>query len=199
MKKINSTVIFILFNILFVYSQNKSKDTYKNKGLFNITRITISNVYKVKSEITDPVLGNVKFDVPSSNANAFGLTVINGFFLNPNFSLGFGFGLENFNNPGGNTAPIFLDARAYLKDAFNTPYIYTNYGSLLNLGIEFNKGTLFQIGAGYKYFPIKKKRLAFVTDLGYSYRKISLDSKAVNKSDNLMRFNAIALSLGILF
>jgi hypothetical protein len=199
----NKTNLFIIILTFFVsglaYSQNeKSIDEFRNKGYFNITKFGYINVSSAKLETYSPIDGVVVTDLPLEKASAFSLQTINGYFFSPYFSTGLGIGLDGYHNPNYNTLPIFLDFRVYFNDDIGSPYLFTDYGTLVKIENGTNNGTIFNIGFGYK-LPLNEKRLTIVTDISYSYKSISNDGLSIRKSESWTQIKGIMLSLGIIF
>ncbi|MDR0332749.1 MAG: hypothetical protein LBI15_04725 [Dysgonamonadaceae bacterium] len=85
------------------------------------------------------------------------LSVVNGYRFLPQFALGLGVGIENFNGYKytGNSVPIFLHLRSDFLDRKVSPYIVINYGYAVG-GIdstfaEVVLGCSFNIGRGERY------------------------------------------------
>lgn len=196
MKKI---LIVILFITSFCFSQDKvKKDPFKNKGYFNITRYSHLTVNKATLDFTAPDNSVVSSDTKQNGSNGNSLTTINGYFLSPRFSLGLGLGFERFNEPNSNHFPIFLDARYYLDNDFNTFYAFANGGVFSKLDESFNKGGFIGAGIGYKFFIDDNRSICLVTDVGYYHRLIKLNfQNNPNESDLIL--NGVSLSLGLLF
>jgi len=193
---VKNIYIFLAISFLFVtYAQEeKQKDIYKNKGYFNITKITYYKVNKASLEYPYNFIGQ---DVRGSGANAKSLQTINGYFLSPKFSVGVGVGLENFSSPNSNTFPVFLDTRYYFDNKYSSLYIFGDIGVTLKLGDEFKKGFLLNGGVGYKFFVNSTKTTAFVTDIGFYHRY--LDIPLWNSPDGNLLLHGPSISLGMIF
>jgi len=191
----NTYIILTLFFVFTAYSQEeKTKDIYKNKGYFNITKITY---YKVNKASFSPPYGGKITDIRGSGANANSLQTINGYFITPKFSTGIGIGLESFSSPNANTFPIFLDLRYYFDNNYSSLYIFGNIGGTVKLGDEFRKGGLLNGGVGYKFFVNSTKTIAFVADIGFFHRY--LDIPLGNSPDGSLLLHGPSVSLGIIF
>lgn len=183
------------------FSQNKQEnnvDEYRNKGYFNITRFSYIKVNEAKLETFSTTNGIVVTELPINKATAYSLQTINGYFFSPYFSAGIGIGLDGYSNPNFNTLPIFLDLRTYFNDGKSSPYLYTNYGTLVKIEGGKNNGAIFNIGVGFK-FPLNKNRFIMVTDISYSYKTISNDGLSIRRSESWTQIKGTMLSLGILF
>jgi hypothetical protein len=185
----------------FAFSQEAqpNKDEYRNKGYFNITRFSYVAVGKIKQDLFIPGEGNFSNTLPSNKSNAFSLQTINGYFISPYFSVGVGVGLDGYSNPNINTFPIFVDIRAYFKDDFNSPFVFLDFGGLAKISDNFNRGNIFNVGAGYKIFVSKKRRIALVPEIGWSAKTISLTDEKIKTSDNKVDITGVHLGLGIIF
>ncbi len=195
MKKI--LVISLISLSIFAQNQDK-KDPFKNKGFFNITKFTHYLVNSANLDYFDPNVGIERINVKTSESNGNGLQTINGFFLNPHFSVGVGIGLERFNSPNANTFPLFVDARYYLEDDYNSFYGFANAGGLLKIDNSFNSGMLIGAGIGYKFFINSKKTIAFTTDVGYYHRSIKVPF-VNNPVESDLIMNGFMFSIGTIF
>jgi hypothetical protein len=198
MKKITYSLFLIICFSTFSQESKDLKDNHKNQGYFNITKYTHYRINNAKLDFTASDNSVTRTDVKGSNANGNSIQTINGFFLSPKFSLGIGLGLERFDNPGANTFPIFIDARYYLEDNYNSIYTFANAGTLAKVGDDFNKGAMLGIGLGYKFFINSNKTIALLTDLGYNHRLIKvpfIDNP--NTSDLIL--SGFSISIGTIF
>ena len=179
-----------------VSQEKKDIDVYRNEGFFNITRIGVIPLTNVKSEVRD--FGLTVTDLPANKAIAYSFNTINGYFFSPNFSLGIGIGLDGYHNPNANTMPLFADVRYYFSDEAKSVYAFTDVGSLIKIENGTRRGSMINLGMGYK-FPINKKRVFFVSDIGLSHKSISLDGMKITKSTSVIRATGIMISLGVIF
>lgn len=113
------------------------------------------------------------------------------YFIIPEVSVGGGIGLENFQNPVTTAYPLFFNANYYIFNARNTPFIYGSAGTLLKLNNNAQKGTMADLGVGYKFFAGDK--ICLNVTIGYSHRNL----KNLNISE--YKSNAISLGLGMIF
>lgn len=200
--KTKITLILILFfqlNILLAQESKKPKDLNRNKGYFNITRLGVIAVTDPETETFSPTNGTVVTDLPTNNSIGYSLQIINGYFINPYFSVGIGIGLDGYKNPNVNTLPIFLDLRGYFSDNLASSYIFSDIGRLAKIENGTNNGTTFNLGLGYKTPLNKKSRFTIVTDISYSYKTISLDRMPIRDSDNRLLIKGFLISLGVIF
>lgn len=192
----------VLFFCLFSYAQDtdSDKDTYRNQGFFNISKISFSKSNKIKQEVFISGEGNFFSDLDTAGSDTWSFQTINGFFLSPSFSLGIGIGLENHDNPDFNVLPLFLDARAYFSDDGESLYTFLDIGPTIKLdGNEsgLNKGVIFNLGIGYKFQVADN--LFLVSDAFFSHKTVSLTDEGIGKSDNIVKVNGLGLSLGVIF
>lgn len=189
--------LVFMFSITFAFCQtDKQVDEFRNKGYFNITKISYIAVTSAKLETFNPNDGGVVTDLPIDNASAYSLQTINGIFLSPHFSVGLGIGLEGYSNPNFNTLPAFLDLRYYFNDDSNSFYTYLDYGTMIKLN-DINNGTTANIGIGYK-LPLNSERLMIIADLGYSYKSISNDGLSIRKSESWTQVKGFIFGIGII-
>lgn len=190
----------IILSSFFSFSQNnKEIDENRNRGYFNITKFNYINISKAELETFSEGDGVKVIDLPIDKAIAFGLQTVNGYFINPYFSVGLGIGLDGYRNPNINTMPLFVDLRLYLSDQISSMYIYSDFGTLIRIKNGPKRGRMFNIGVGYKLALNNKKRTTIITDLGYSFKQISNDGQSIRTSDNKILINGLILSLGIIF
>ena len=197
---------FFLLSMLAIFlcssnvtsQEKKQVDENRNKGYFNITKFGYKFVSRASLETFNPILGNSKFDLPTNEASVFSLQTINGYFINSYVSLGVGFGLDGYHNPNANTIPLFADIRLYAKDSKKSGYLFANAGTLVQIENGRRRGGMINIGLGYKY-PINNKRFILITDLGFSYKNISLDDQPFRDSNDQLRIYGMMLSIGVLF
>jgi hypothetical protein len=199
MKKLLFLFSLALFSqLLFSQETDEKKDQFRNKGYFNITRFSYIGVGNIKQDLFVPTVGNSSTDLPSDDAKAFSLQTINGYFFSPYFSAGIGFGLDGYHTPDINTMPAFLDLRAYLNDDYNSAFFFLDWGTLIDAGDNFHKGNMFNIGAGYKVFVSKQKRIALMPEIGYSVKNISMTDEKVRTSDNVLNITGVHIGIGII-
>lgn len=177
MKKI-LVFIFLNFSATFIQAQIKTK---QERGYFNITNIAqVQYLRSIDSSVVDKGMAVVK--------GGFEAHTINGYFLNPNMSLGLGIGIQLANikrsyEPGYGTGPdvnigpdmmllpIFADFRYYPKNSLNSPMFILDVGyapllkGTLTAKNDLNGGALVQLGAGYKFYLADF--LSFVPSLNF--------------------------------
>jgi hypothetical protein len=143
----------------------------------------------------DNVASSSQVDVSEARVNS--LQTITGFYLNPNYSLGFGIGLDGYSNPDHNTMPVFLDLRAYLYDEKNTAFFLFNIGSTINAGDLFRRGGLIELGIGYKYYTPRDLKL--VGSVNFHAKGLSLTDQPYSTADRATDLRGILVSFGVLF
>ncbi len=140
--------------------------TKQERGFFNITNpAEIQYLRSIDSSIVENGLAVVK--------GGFEAHTINGYFVNPNMSVGLGAGIqiakvERSYDPGFGTGPsmeigpdmlllpVFADFRYYPRNTRNAPMFIINvgYAPLLNgtqtAKTDLNGGALVKVGGGYK-------------------------------------------------
>lgn len=194
MKRISS-VIIVFFVILNLKAQ--SVDETHNKGFFNITQAGFINVKEAREEIFSPDFGTKAEKLSVDKAIAYSLQTINGFFISPNLSLGVGIGLDGYQNPDINTAPLYVDLRTYLLKGKNSPFLVIDYGWLLKFGNEFKKGNMVKIGVGWK-FPISKK-ICMIADVSFMAKGISLTNDSYTESRHIVDVKGSGVNFGFIF
>ncbi|MEM9680579.1 MAG: hypothetical protein AAF901_09670 [Bacteroidota bacterium] len=200
----NKNLITSTLLILIVFSLNaqqeviRENDRYRNRGYFNITQFGYIFVNEATLETFSPEDGVTLIELPSSNAGAFGLHTINGYFFNPYLSIGLGLGIDGYTNPTYNTIPLYIDFRGYLTDGLGSPYAFVDYGTLIKIKNGPQNGNMFNVGIGYKV-PLNQSRFIIVGDLSYSYKAVSNDGEPIRTSESYVRLKGIMLSVGVMF
>ncbi len=180
------TITLAIFNITTcLYAQNvvKPSKTKQEKGYFNILEV---GYFVGTSNLS---YEDVKLSTP---LNVRSLRTVNGWFLNPKFSLGLGVGVDgNETKSFGffNTFIVYADARYYLKNSKDGWFFYSDLGKAVELDVFFEKGLFLNAGGGYK-FNIGKTML--VPSLGYNQQNFQ-------SSNSDYRNSSLAIKLGFLF
>lgn len=187
--------VFLICSICFGQSNFKDLDN-KNTGLTAILQFGMAKNYEAQQTINIPNEGSRGFNLNTDQSYAKSLNVVLGYFVIPHrLMVGLGFGLDRYEDPGFNTAPLYGDIRYYWTDERNVPYIYASLGGLLKLSIDFKPGATGRLGIGYKFFASKK--LALHADLGYMAKGVNLDGKPIRNSNNNLNIKGVALTLGV--
>jgi hypothetical protein len=203
MRKLLTTSLILFISNVFAQNVNeiiKTKDEYRNKGYFNITKIGYVAIHNLKREIFIPGEGNFYSEPDASDTYVWSLQSINGYFVSPYLSLGIGVGLDGHHKPTYNSLPVFIDLRAYLSDEEDSFYSFLDIGSTLRIGedtSQLRKGVLINLGLGCKYKV--SNRLYLISDLFFSHKTVSLTDEGIKTSNDIIRANGIGLSLGIIF
>lgn len=192
----------ILFTLLIIVSQtikaqkfHNYKDLDKNEKFISIVQFSYMKNYKANNEITLSGQGKRNNKLNTDNAHAYSLQVVLGYFVVPKrLSIGMGFGLDGYHEPGFNSAPLYGDIRLYLTDERNAVYMYANLGTLTKLSSRFVRGYSGKIGCGYKFFVSQK--LCLNADIGYAAKGASLTNESYTSSDNIINIKGVALSIG---
>ncbi|HCT94143.1 MAG: hypothetical protein A2X19_03205 [Bacteroidetes bacterium GWE2_39_28] len=105
------------------------------------------------------------------------------YFLIPNVSVGVGVGIDKFRNPKTKALPLYIDAKYYLFNARNTPFIFGTAGILGAVNDYYQKGNMFDAGVGYKLFAGDKVCLTATAGYRhYTLKRVYLfeyDSKGI--------------------
>ncbi|MGC6524948.1 MAG: hypothetical protein ACON30_01560 [Flavobacteriaceae bacterium] len=187
--------IFLFGSICFGQSDFKDLDN-KNTGLVSILQFSLAKNYEAHQVVNIPNTGSRGTDLSVSKSFAKSLNVVLGYFVIPHrLMLGVGFGLDRYENPGFNTAPLYGDVRFYWTDERNVPYLNVSLGGLLKLSSDFKPGATARLSLGYKFFISEK--LAFHTDFGYFVKGVYLDGKSRKESNNDLSIRGVALTIGV--
>ncbi|MFV0605465.1 MAG: hypothetical protein ACK5NK_06435 [Niabella sp.] len=162
----NKTIFFVLTGVLWsasIFAQGRTK---QEKGYFNITNIAqIQYLRSIDSSAVENGMAVVK--------GGYEAHTINGYFINPQISLGvgvglqmakigrsydpgFGMGPESSIGPDMLLLPLFGDFRFYPRNNSNAPMFILNAGyammlkGTLTAENDLNGGPLILLGAGYK-------------------------------------------------
>lgn len=192
--------IFVLFVVLFfthtsIYSQ--VSDPLKNKRFFNITKLSYIDVKNATFDEFIPQKGNTSTNINTNDAICYSLQTISGYFLNPHLSVGIGIGLDGYHKPDFNTMPLFLDIRGYFVDNRNTAFAFLDIGTLLDAGPLYRKGTMAEIGIGYKFFASSK--IAMIASINGSFKGLSLTNEGYRTADWTVVLRGIGVSVGFIF
>jgi hypothetical protein len=147
-------VLLLSFNPGFVSAQDK---VYPNMP-FRVFRLNNGFVMGLELQAaTGPAIKN-----DSLSGNFAGITVLGGYQISRNFvaSLGTGFSLYR----KGSLVPVFLDIRYAITTKRLSPYIYADYGLLLDIKSFDNTKTFINPGLGIQYSL--SNDLAFVFSSG---------------------------------
>jgi len=200
LKKINmKKAIFILTILLAatVVSQaqtNICKKGDKNTGLFGLIQGSyIKNFHAYEETNIKNVDVNTQLNTKQSNAYSLNFIVV--YYVIPKrLTAGLGFGLDGYNNPNANTAPLYGDVRFYFTSERNIPFVYVEYGGMLQLGKEFHKGQVARIGAGYRFFATKKLRMT--ADISFVAKSLSYTNEPVLRSKDALFIKGVGFTLG---
>ncbi len=147
-------LLFALFSIVFVYSQEKNNTTFHQKPRYfvSVCGTLVKNPYWTLSNSA------LFYDEGGEYFFNFGGFLIrNGFEVayTEDILFGIGFGVDfQFNEPYGKlfTAPVYFQTRTYLPFKRESPFfLQAGIGKLLNLGGAFEKGTYYNFGLGYDF------------------------------------------------
>ncbi len=128
-----------------------------------------------------------------------------GYFLNPYFSVGLGFGADRYESPDANTFPLYVDFRGYLKNQRNSPYVFFDVGNSIKFSNAQEKGFLLDAGLGYKFFV--SNQVCLVGSIAYNYKNspewvLYLQEIAATPESYTWAYlnrHSIAFRLGIIF
>lgn len=166
--------------------------TKQEKGYFNVTELGL--YYGNNSLQIDNASGG--YNSYNDGAYALSLRTINGVFITDKVSLGIGVGLENYtlteSNTNSNLFQLFGDARYYFKNEASTFFAYGQLGPSLAISDRFEKGTMYNLGIGYK-FKVSDK-----TAMNGSFGFIDQYIKT-NPNLRQNRYYGIALKVGVMF
>lgn len=130
------------------------------------------------------------FGVDYYNINFLKLNVINGYRINPYFSVGIGAGLRYYFEGESAIIPLFLDFRTNIIDKKVSPYLALGCGYSFNATNSFEGvGLLFNPTAGIRFKMSKKSSI----NVGIGYELQKYDAEYPKSSE------AISINVGISF
>ncbi|MFA5670232.1 MAG: hypothetical protein WC967_13400 [Balneolaceae bacterium] len=190
---IRTSIILIFFVLLTQALYSQEFDSYKNERFFNITKFSYINV----QEVVFDGFGTGGNNYSSDDSRAYSLQTIGGYFLNPNFSVGVGIGLDGYHNPDFNTIPLFIDLRGYFVNNKNSAFAFLDIGTLVKASDSYRKGSMVEIGIGYKFFVASN--IAMIGSINGSFKGLSLTDESYKSSDRTVALRGIGFSIGFIF
>jgi len=190
-KLIFSSILMIIINH-HIYSQS---DEYKNKGFFNLSKVSFHFVDNISEHISTPLLGYLEH-YETDNAYAYSINTINGWFVFPWLSAGVGVGYEYQNTMKFHLVPAYIDLRAYLSKNGNAFYLFADYGVIAGLNNNVGTGEMMNIGLGYKFFITKT--LCITAGLGFNSYTL-LEVSGYPEPDPIHDFSVSSTSINIGF
>jgi outer membrane protein assembly factor BamA len=185
MKKYFALVLFTLTtSIAFAHSGNEkiTKEPIKIERIGAINSTVFEPGYKGIVEM------GYSFGKRGYNYDMLKLNIINGYQLNPYFSIGFGTGLRYILLRSRTLVPVFADFRSIFTENKVSPYLSLAVGYSFNTTINFNGyGFLLNPTAGV-IFKVSNKT-ALNVGIGYD----------LQKSKHYYNINAISINVGIAF
>jgi hypothetical protein len=108
-----------------------------------------------------------------ANANGMSLRAYIGYYFTQNINLNLGFGLDRYNNPGSNTAPLVFQAKYIFAKKLTGFYVFAEGGPLFDLSPagSMDQGQTYGSGIG-KTFKLSRI-LKLSTSVGYCYQTSS--------------------------
>jgi len=168
--------------------------TKQEKGYFNVTELGYqfgNNSLKI---------GNSSggYGTYVNGTHALSLRTVNGIFITNKVSLGLGLGIENYSrNNGGinsNLFQLFGDVRYYFKNDVKTLFAYGQAGPSLKISDEFEKGSMYNVGIGYK-FPVAERTMMNAS-FGLTDQYVKYDDESVLLQN---RYYGAAFKVGVMF
>ncbi len=172
--------VFTLVLSLLVIGLSAQEQNKKNTG-FRFSA-QVGATFEVKANYDHTYDSN--YD-DNSDKNMFSVNYRLGvsYFLMPNISVGAGVGLDKFHNPKTKALPLYFDAKYYLFNERNTPFIFGTAGILGTVNDYYQKGNMFDAGVGYKLFAGDKVCLTATAGYRhYTLKRVYLfeyDSKGI--------------------
>jgi hypothetical protein len=187
----NKPTLLVIAALLFS-DVSAQEITKQEKGYFNITELgyfLVNNAYEYQ---TNPNTIKVVYD----GAYALSLRNINGVFLTNKIALGIGVGLENYTHKSDsynwdNTFQVFFDTRYYFRNEEQTFFAYGDIGSSISISDNIEKGSMVNLGLGYKVKLSKKT--ALLGSIGFINQNIDEETPILRN-----RYYGFAFKVGLL-
>jgi hypothetical protein len=207
--------------IFMVEYANGSKDVFASKSKSTVPKAIEhkeeEEAPKPKREIKQKGYTNItEFAFGFRQAFTYGIHTINGYLVNPYFSVGLGVGIEAYpSNLFGKwddatwaTLPMFIDVRANFVNGPITPVFSFGAGYSIPLDVSFPHenigGVLINPALGMKFFVSKSTALNF--SLGYRFQELNrhvpiYSNESVGYDSYLIRTEThfVTVKLGVTF
>ena len=162
---------------------------YKQTGYFNTTSIAFS---------------------PGELGNAFRFEMVNGYQIDPNFSIGIGLGYASYDDAPIDAIPAYIDLKYKILKSNSTPFAYlkAGYNFTINEEVDENSrrepvdkhigGTIANIGVGL-HFDVAQN-LAFNFTFGYLADNLSYTQmQGFRKIETDLNYRRIIIGFGLGF
>jgi hypothetical protein len=160
MKQITTVLLLLFFS--FVQSQN---DQY-SKGVFYkfsfSTTLTTNDDYTIGGDDNETLI----------NLNGLFFNNSVGYQFDRRSSLGLNIEYDRFIDQGLNFLPVYIDFTYNIFDFDDQVFIRGGYGKMLNLGTDFEKGSLYKIGAGCRFYDSNFKNSGLI---GFDFSRRRFD------------------------
>lgn len=93
--------------------------------------------------------------------------------------------------------PLFIDVRGYFVDNKQSVFTFVEAGEMIKAGTLFRKGSMLEIGVGYKFFATSN--IAVVGSVSGSFKGLSLTDERYKTADRTVVLRGIRCSLGFIF
>lgn len=186
---------------------------------YNILVIQMEEVEKITQERPPKARmfkeeGYVNFTgldyLPGELGSAIRFQMVNGYQIDPNFSMGIGIGYTNYNDPL-SAIPLFLDLKYKLLKANTTPFLYLKPGYSFSLlmnesgetnnrnEIESHKGGR-TINAGIGLNFIVNENIGWYFSLGYSRDNLSYkEMQNIRTVETEITYSRVMFGFGLTF
>jgi len=105
-------------------------------------------------------IGNVS-GLGANSGQLYRLRLSGGIIYDSRIYAGIGYGLEAYHNPGFNFMPVVMEGRYFLNNHSKSLFFSGGVGYLIPAGPEFNSGTYFHAGVGYRFYKGKNSSALF--------------------------------------
>lgn len=117
-------------------------------------------------------IGNVS-GLGANSGQLYRLRLSGGINFDSRIYAGIGYGLEAYHNPGFNFMPIVIEGRYFLNSHSRSLFLSGGLGYLIPAGPEFNSGTYFHAGVGYRFYKGNSSSALF--SFGHEWHQANVD------------------------
>ncbi len=196
MKTLYSKLTLLAFVITaLTIGKVRAQDADKNEKLYALIKLSYINNSRIIMKYSPSGQTGTAVELDASQAYVASLNFAIGYYLLPKkLAVGLGMGLDGYNKPYFNTAPLYLDVWYFIRRQRNSPFVFGSYGAYIQYMEAFDKGIYMRVGAGYKGFVTRK--LNMLMAVSYAPAAISLTNQSYLTSDNKVWVNGISFTIG---
>lgn len=196
MKQLVLTLVSIIMFFSTAHAQGRYE--YKNKGYFNLSKISYNKVTRMEEDYLENGIDNLVVKYSTNYVHGVSVQSINGWFLWPFLSVGIGLGYDYYNEQKLSIFPIFFDLRIYFSNSPNSFFLYSDIGTILGATKTYYiKNGIFTAGVGYKFFIGDKH--CFTASIGLDGKTFAKSGYPAPNQVHAFIVNSTVVSIGYLF